>query len=218
VYYSCCCVDKILRIESAKGSKLAKDMHLIFLKRWTRSASRSTRLIVFFRWHKPVHTAAYALDPSYHSHQLSDVEHEEFEDVLKKLYPSEWNTIISQWRDYKAQIGEFSVDTRGLESIWGSVDTKPAWKWWDDVPCRGSTSKLRKAAIQLTARVSAASCCEFNWSDMDDIMGKKRTQLNTATLEKLVRHRAVSRLKTAIRTSKMTMVRPLCDRSDRHCM
>ena len=83
-------------------------------------------------------------------------------------------------------------------AYWDSVDDKPAWKFWDDVPITERTSCARHAGIQLTARASAASCCEFNWSDLDDIIGKRRTQLNTTTIEKLARNRAVSRLKKSV--------------------
>ena len=61
-----------------------------------------------------------------------------------------------------------------------------------------SSSLAEEAGIQLTARASSASCCEFNWSDLDDIIGKRRMQLNTDTIEKLARNRAVARLKMSI--------------------
>ena len=188
VYYSCCCVDKLLRVEKAKGSELAAKMHKIFLSRWDR-------------WHRPVHTAAYAFDPAYVSHKLSDDEVEEVQSVLKRLYPAKWYTIFSQWKDFKHQQGAFTTDTLpGLETIWSGVDTKPAWKFWDGIPIGDDMVDARKAGIQLTARASAASCCEFNWSDLDDIIGKRRTQLNTETIEKLARNRAVHRLKKSVAT------------------
>ena len=172
----------------AKGSELAAKMHKIFLSRWDR-------------WHRPIHTAAYAFDPAYVSHQLSDGEVEEVQTVLKRLYPAKWYTIFSQWKDFKHQQGGFTTDTLpGLETIWSNVDKQPAWKFWDGVPTTDDMVDARKAGIQLTARASAASCCEFNWSDLDDIIGKRRTQLNTETIEKLARNRAVHRLKKSVAT------------------
>ena len=197
VYYCCCLVDKILRIEKAKGSVLASKMHMLFVKRWDR-------------WHRPFHTAAYAFDPSYLKHKLTNLEVEEVESVVQRLYPEEHLTIMSQWKDFKNQSGSvFTKDVpAGQQSIWDTVDDKPAWKFWDDVPHRENSSAVRKAGLQLTARCSAASCCEFNWSDLDDIIGKKRTQLSTERIEMLARHRAVKRLKKSVMASDATQKLP----------
>ena len=50
VYYCCCLMDKFLRIAIAKGTvQYAQEVQVLFMKRWKR-------------WHRPVHTLAYALD------------------------------------------------------------------------------------------------------------------------------------------------------------
>ena len=92
--------------------------------------------------------------------------------------------------------------------MWDSVDEKPAWKFWDDVEETKDSKHGRKAGIQITSRAAAASCCEFNWSDLDDIIGKRRTQLKTVTIEKLARNRAVSRLKSAVATMNCAATLP----------
>ena len=200
VYYSCCLVDKVLRIEKAKGSELAGKMHKLFLKRWDR-------------WHRPLHTAAYAFDPAYQDHVLTEIEVQEVESVVQKMYPSEWLTVMAQWKDFKGRQGTVFTDEvpSGSQSIWGMVDKVPSWKWWDSVPKRNNSSAACKAGIQLTARCAAASCCEFNWSDLDDIIGKKRTALKTETIEMLVRNRAVMRLKKSLKANDPCLTLPTLD-------
>lgn len=61
-YYSCALVDKHLRVlEEEKSVPYIKVMRSIFAKRWKR-------------WHRPLHTFAYALDPCYQSHELTRTE------------------------------------------------------------------------------------------------------------------------------------------------
>ena len=161
-----------------------------------------------------MHTAAYALDPSYQAHKLCDAERSEVEETLMKLYPQEHLSILSQLKDFRNQQGAvFTSDSQpGVETIWDIVDSKPSWKWWEDV------AKVRKVGVQLTARVAAASCCEFNWSDLDDIIGKKRTNLSTDRITKLVRNRAVHRLKQAVRRNDASATLPtLAEAIDKEC-
>ena len=75
---------------------------------------------------------------------------------MKKLYPSKWNSTWSQLKDFKTQQGPSTVDTMaGVETMWDSVDEKPAWKFWDDVPITERTKHARTAGVQLTARAAA---------------------------------------------------------------
>ena len=122
-------------------------------------------------------------------------------DEVRAVTGSFVNEMQVLWKDFKHQQGGFTTDALpGLETIWSNVDKQPAWKFWDGVPTADDMVDARKAGIQLTARASATSCCEFNWSDLDDIIGKRRTQLNTETIEKLARNRAVHRLKKSVAT------------------
>lgn len=71
-----------------------------------------------------------------------------------------------------------------------------AWQWHQTVA--GSVPQFQKAGTQLTARAAAASCCEFNWSDFDDVIGKRRTGLRDDRQAMLVRARATRRLKEQV--------------------
>lgn len=58
-YYACALVDKHLRVLKEQNAVPYIDqLRTIFMKRWKR-------------WHRPVHTLAYALDPCYQTHELS---------------------------------------------------------------------------------------------------------------------------------------------------
>ena len=52
---------------------------------------------------------------------------------------------------------------------------------------------------------------ELNWSDLDDIIGKKRTALKTETIEMLVRNRAVMRLKKSLKANDPCLTLPTLD-------
>lgn len=58
-YYCCALLDKHLRIMKEAGTVPYIDqMRSIFMKRWKR-------------WHRPIHTFAYAVDPCYQEHELT---------------------------------------------------------------------------------------------------------------------------------------------------
>lgn len=66
-YYCCALVDKHLRVlQETAAVPYIESMRSIYMKRWKR-------------WHRPVHTLAYALDPCYQSHELT---REELQDCL----------------------------------------------------------------------------------------------------------------------------------------
>lgn len=67
-YYACALVDKHLRVlKNQENVPYIDQLRSIFMKRWKR-------------WHRPIHTLAYALDPCYQSHHLS---REEMADCTK---------------------------------------------------------------------------------------------------------------------------------------
>ena len=72
-YYACALVDKHLRVCKQAGTVAYIDlMRSIFMKRWKR-------------WHRPVHTFAYAVDPCYQEHELTVGE---LHDCNMVAYPS----------------------------------------------------------------------------------------------------------------------------------
>lgn len=61
-YYCCALVDKHLRVLQQAGSvPYIERLRQIFTKRWRR-------------WHRPIHTFAYAVDPCYQEHDLTPEE------------------------------------------------------------------------------------------------------------------------------------------------
>lgn len=76
-YYCCALLDKHLRVlKEAKTVPYIDLMRSIFIKRWKR-------------WHRPVHTFAYALDPCYQAHDLTKEERADCVTVtyiLRRIY------------------------------------------------------------------------------------------------------------------------------------
>lgn len=186
VYYACCVVDKTLALRESQAMAISciDLMRAQFNKRWKR-------------WHRPIHTAAYAVDPSYHTHELTDAENAEVIATFKKLWPQDWLKMKMQLVEYRQKLGCFKDPTEvGEASIWEAVDSMHAWQWWQAVA--DERPELQKAGTQLTARVASASCCEFNWSGWDDVLGKKRTGLSDDRASALVRARATRKLKEVL--------------------
>ena len=97
VYYCCCLVDKFLRAMKEMGhTEYASKIFDLFTKRW-------------LRWHHPVHTLAYHLDPSFHTHSISDDELLDCEAACKMLYPNDVADIMHGISVFKGINQELSL-------------------------------------------------------------------------------------------------------------
>ena len=115
VYYCCCLVDKFIRSMKEMGhTEYASKIFDLFTKLWTR-------------WHHPVHTLAYHLDPSFQMHTISDDELLDCEAACKMLYPNEVADIMQGLSVFKAiNQGQSLVYDK---SVWEKVDTMPPHAW-----------------------------------------------------------------------------------------
>ena len=161
VYYSCALIGKHLAILSAsKPTSVAPCMKQFFVKRWSR-------------WHHPIHTLAYALDPSYQTHQLSPKETKECKQMIYKLRPSNGASVFVEFNSFRTEPANFEPPE------WRAADDYHGYQWWDTF---GSVLPLlQSVGVDVLSKAAAASACEFNWSQVSSIERKERGSLHTAT-------------------------------------
>ena len=178
-YYACALVDKHLRtIKEAGNVSYAPQMLAIFTKRWKR-------------WHRPLHTFAYAVDPCYQAHDLTREEKRDCEAVIRKLSPSDWPRLkveFDRWRS----AGESIFDAQ----VWAAADKYHGYQWWDSFG--DDFEFLQRAAVQVLSKCVSASACEFNWSDVGHVISKRTCALKDETIEKKVNARAMHKLDLAV--------------------
>ena len=155
------------------------------------------------RWHRPVHTLAYAIDPSFHSHTLSRTEKADVKAALKVLLPD-------TWEDCKTEIDEFRGNPEMFsEKMWNKSDAMHAWKWWrsfgDDF------EHLQPLAIMVLSKPASASACEFNWRDCSLVLNKTNSQLKDAKVHHLINIRAMGKLKKAVAGKMESVALPTLD-------
>ena len=178
VYYACCLVDKYLRVcISMTAVPYAQQVYDIFMKRWRR-------------WHRPIHTLAYALDPSYHEHVLNSDELKDITISLKKWRPKDWTTHkvqLTAWRQTKSHTEA---------AIWDEVDKCHGWQWWQNF---GENWQLVQGlGMKLLSKGASASATEWCWSDVGHVLHKKRQRVHGSTLDKQICVRAMHRLEKSI--------------------
>ena len=143
------------------------------------------------RWnyiHIDMMAAGYILNPRYRhlidEMQENDEVWEGFLDVVAKLTPNpeSANKALTEFSMiYKAGLGSFASEAA---TFGATSDSTPAYAWWDMYG--RSCTVLRRIAMIVLSRVPASSSCERNWSNVDNIMGTKRTLLTKKRLDDLV--------------------------------
>ena len=164
IYYTSAVINKQLKVLS-KSSALAQEMYVFYEKRW-------------IRWQKDVHVLAYALDPSYQSHQLSKNEKAACKRVLVRIRPNSFAQVLIQLNSFKSDVDKFS------ECEWAAVDTHHAYLWWDTMG--DMFPDLQSVAVDILSKQSSASSCEFNWSAVSAVERKGRLSLYSETTNKTV--------------------------------
>jgi hypothetical protein len=176
VYYSSALINKHLAI-LARSSSMAQEMLDVFKRRWAR-------------WHKPIHTLAYALDPSYQSHSLTHAEKLDCKKVLGRLRPGKVPTLLIQLNAFKADSGSFTNEE------WEAVDHHHAYQWWDTFG--DIFPELQSVAVDILSKCASASACEFNWSQVSRVERKGRASLKPATTNKSINVAASYQLEKSI--------------------
>ena len=149
------------------------------------------------RWiymHTDYHSAGYALDPNFLTHDVNGINDGEvfagLKTVVKRFYhdnQADFNSALQQYTDFREQRGAFSD-----KSLMSLVSTMPAHEWWDMVG--GSVSKLRYVAMHVLSKTTSASACERNWSAFAAVQTPKRNRLRAKVLHSLVFVRSNLRL------------------------
>lgn len=151
-YYGCALVDKHLRVLEEGGAvPYIGQLRSIFAKRWKR-------------WHRPIHTFAYALDPCYKEHVLTDHEKTECYQVIKTIGGSSWPALKLEFNRWRNEGG----DTLFQEEIWDQADKVHGFEWWDSFGFE-QFDHLPRLASKVLSKAISASACEFNWSDVGQV-------------------------------------------------
>jgi hypothetical protein len=176
VYYYCAITSKHLAM-LAPSNPVVELMKGFFGKRWAR-------------WHNPIHTLAYALDPSFQSHQLTAQEKAHCKAMLAVLRPGQVSSILVELNSFKSEPANFDPDE------WRAVDTCHGYQWWhtfgDCLP------GLQSVAIDVLSKAAAASACEFNWSAVSSVERKGRSSLLPASTNATINVAANHKLQVSI--------------------
>ncbi|GBG91541.1 hypothetical protein CBR_g52575 [Chara braunii] len=153
--------------------------------------------------HQPVHAANFLLNPAKRDPRwMQDPECPLVQNTMKFLLSqckegALWGCKeqLHLWEDlkvfHKEPKGNSSLPPAKQDSLWtdfakfdSSLDkhTSSDWCW-----CHGkSHPKLQRIAVRVTAMWSTATPCERNWSTLDLVHEKRRNQLSSETINKLV--------------------------------
>jgi hypothetical protein len=189
VYYTSALINKQLKVLSS-SSALAKAMYPFYEKRWVR-------------WHKDVHVLAYAVDPSYQSHQLAANEKAAIKRVLKRLRPDSYAKVLIELNSFKSDVDKFD------QCEWDAVDCHHAYLWWDTMG--EAFPELQSVAVDVLSKQCSASSCEFNWSAVSAVERKGRLGLHCETTNKTVNVAAMYHLERQTLGSGVHMGLPKLD-------
>lgn len=149
------------------------------------------------RWeylHCDYHSAGYALDPNFITHDVNGINNGEvfkdFKTVVGRIHhnsKADYNAAMQQYDAFRDGVGVF-----GDKKIMSLAETMPAHRWWNMVG--GECPELRHVACRVLSKVTSASACERNWSAFEAVQSKKRNRLLPITLKQLVYVRSNLRL------------------------
>lgn len=111
--------------------------------------------------------------------------------MIKKLDPRNWAKIkveFDRWRTSGQSIFP--------KEIWEAADETHAYQWWQSFG--DDFEYLNVWAAKILSKPIAASACEFNWSDVSNVVTKKTQRLRDDTIEKIVNTRAMTRLEATL--------------------
>ncbi|XP_057755684.1 uncharacterized protein LOC130974860 [Arachis stenosperma] len=145
--------------------------------------------IIDGRWesqlHRPLHAAAYYLNPHYHYEPNFMVDDADIKiglySCLKKLVPNqeERKKVGLQLPDFHYARGLF-----GNETAKSSRKTMLPAEWWDFYG--DSCPELKKFSIRVLSLTCSSSGCERNWSAFEMVHTKRRNRLHQKKMNDLV--------------------------------
>jgi hypothetical protein len=191
VYYYCAVTAKHLEILAAEGTVVAS-MRKLFTVRWAR-------------WHNPIHTLAYAMDPSFQSHSLTAREKVDCKQMIQVLRPDAYASVLIELNSFKSEPANFCT------AEWDAADKYHAYQWWhtfgDVLP------SLQHLAIDVLSKAASASACEFNWSAVSSVERKGRASLLPASTNATVNIAANHKLESAITRRGVNNALPTLDQA-----
>lgn len=142
--------------------------------------------------HRPLHAAAYYLNPQLHYRPefKADIEvRKGLMDCITRMVedPEEQAKIEVQMHDFKKQIGYFGTKIAKL-----TLDKSTPADWWESVAFE--YPELQRFAIRILSLTCSSSGCERNWSAFEMVHTKRRNRLKQKTMNDVVFVMANSRL------------------------
>ncbi|KAK7411803.1 hypothetical protein VNO78_03244 [Psophocarpus tetragonolobus] len=165
--------------------------------------------IIDERWehqlHRPLHAAAYFLNPHLHyeptfKHDAPEVK-EGLHICMRKLVND-----VAERKKINLQLVEFHF-ARGLFSMEDAKESRKAMQpgeWWEMFGDR--TPELKRFAIRVLSLTCSSSGCERNWSSFEMVHTKRRNRLHQKTMNDLVY--VMYNLKLKSKQIKKTMTLP----------
>ncbi|XP_057432600.1 uncharacterized protein LOC130725380 [Lotus japonicus] len=137
-----------------------------------------------FQLHRPLHAAAYYLNPKYHYQKNFNPDNEVLYgvyDVIHKMAAQDSKTRVLIDR----QLEQFK-GARGLFGVKMAVETRNVKHalWWESYGRDGN--ELQKIAMRILSPTCSATGCERNWSVFYQIHTKRRNKLEQQRLNALV--------------------------------
>nr|KYP66189.1 hypothetical protein KK1_012473 [Cajanus cajan] len=144
--------------------------------------------IIDTRWnlqlHRPLHAAAYYLNPRYHYDKNFNPDSE----VLIGLYET-FQRMVPDIRtrviiDQQLEKFKGAKEIFGMDMAIATRDKKQPALWWESYGGRGK--ELQKVAMRILSLTCSATGCERNWSTFDQVHTKRRNRLEQQRLNALV--------------------------------
>ncbi|XP_052200522.1 uncharacterized protein LOC127806938 [Diospyros lotus] len=137
-----------------------------------------------FQLHRPLHAAAYYLNPHYHYSPNFKVNMEiklGLFNCIERMVtdPEERDKIDVQIEMFKGAKGLL-----GIESAKRSRDKKAPAEWWDTYG--DGCPELQRFAIRVLSLTCSSSGCERNWSAFEMVHTKRRNRLHQKKMNDLV--------------------------------
>lgn len=82
------------------------------------------------------------------------------------------------------------------KEVWEAADQYHGYQWWHSFG--DDFQYLQNLAAKILSKPIAASACEFNWSDVSQVITKRTTQRKDTNIECMVNVRAMHKLEQAI--------------------
>lgn len=110
--------------------------------------------------------------------------------MIKKLGGVKWTKLKVEFDRWRASKSIFTKEE------WDAADEYHGYQWWHSFG--DSFEHLNVLAMKILSKPIAASACEFNWSDVSQVISKRTTQRTDKNIERMVNVRAMYRLEQTV--------------------